>query len=248
MNKIRTILIDDERKSLVILKTKLEKHCPSIEIIAECQDPAKSVDLINSLDPDLIFLDIAMPEMSGFDVLSKFENPDFEIIFATAFDQYAIEAIKQCAIGYLVKPVDNIDLIEAVNKALISIESKSSLKRNQLLVENIGLLKSSKKKLVIATPKGLEFVKIENIIHCVGKDGYTTLHFNNRERVLSSQRIGHFTSILEQHFFFQVHKSHLINLNEIETYQNEGFAIMSNGNKIPVSRYRKTEFLDNLSQ
>lgn len=247
MNKIKTILIDDERKSLVILRTKLEKHCPNVEIIAECQDPSQSIELISTLNPDLIFLDIAMPEMSGFDVLSKFENPDFEIIFATAFDQYAIEAIKQCAIGYLVKPVDNIDLIEAVNKASISIENKTSLKRNQLLVENFGMLKSSKKKLVIATPKGLEFVKIENIIHCDGKDGYTTLHFNNRDRVLSSQRIGHFTSILESQFFFQVHKSHLINLNEIETYHNEGFAIMSNGNKIPVSRYRKTEFLNSLS-
>lgn len=143
---IKTILIDDERKALAILKNKLQRLCPNVQIIAESQSPKEGIELIKSLKPDLVFLDIAMPELSGFDVLKQFENPDFEIIFATAFDNYAIEAIKHCAIGYLVKPVDNKDLVEAVANAENNIGDKSALQKNKQLIENLGVQNVSKKR------------------------------------------------------------------------------------------------------
>jgi two-component system LytT family response regulator len=124
---INAILIDDERKALAILKNKIERLCPNVNIIAETQNPVEGIEFIKNLKPQLVFLDVAMPELSGFDLLSEIKNPDFEIIFATAFDNYAIEAIKHCAIGYLVKPVDNNDLVETVNKAIQNIEDKSAL-------------------------------------------------------------------------------------------------------------------------
>jgi len=244
MTKLTAILIDDERKALAILKNKIERLCPTINIIGETQNPKEGIKLIKDLMPQLVFLDVAMPELSGFDLLSEIENPSFEIIFVTAFDNYAIEAIKHCAIGYLVKPVDNKDLITTVNKAIQNIEDKSALEKNKLLIENLGVQTFQNKKIVIPSQEGLEFVKISDIICCEGTNGYTTIHFLNRKQILSSNSIGHFNKILENQNFYLVHKSHLINLNYIEKYLNEGYVILTNNVKIPVSRNRRSDFLN----
>lgn len=246
--KIKTILIDDERKALAILKNKLERICPSIEIIAETQDPKQGIKLIKELKPQLVFLDIAMPELNGFDVLKQFSEPNFEIIFATAFDDYAIKAIKYCAIGYLVKPVDNHDLEIAVNNAIKNIEDKTALEKNKQLIENLGAQTFQNKKIVIPSQDGLEFVKISDIIFCEGEDGYTKINFTNRKPILSSNSIGHFNKLLLDNDFYLVHKSYLINLSYIEKYLNEGYIILSNNHKVPVSRNRRQDFLNSLKK
>ena len=245
---IKTILIDDERKALAILKNKLERLCPEIEIIAETQNPKEGIKFIKDLKPDLVFLDIAMPELSGFDVLKQFEKPEFEIIFATAFDNYAIEAIKHCAIGYLVKPVDNSDLVEAVINAKHNIEEKTALLKNRQLIENLGVQTFQKKKIIIPSIEGLEFVKIEDIIHCEGETGYTKIHLKNGKPMLSSNSIGHFNKLLESNDFYLVHKSHLINLSYIDKYLNEGYVILNATIKVPVSRNRRQDFLEQLKK
>ena len=246
--KVTALLIDDERKSLAILKDKLERLCPSVLIVGETQDPREGLLLIERLQPQLIFLDIAMPEMSGFDLLAAIETPSFEIIFVTAFDNYAIDAINHCAIGYLVKPVDNQDLVTAVNKAITNIEDKTALEKNQLLIENLGVQTFQKKKIVIPTQEGLEFVRIKEIIHCEGVDGYTKIYFKNRKPILSSHSIGHFNVLLENHDFHLVHKSHLINMNHIDKYLNEGYILLTDNFKIPVSRNRRSDFLSKLKK
>ncbi|PQJ71789.1 LytR/AlgR family response regulator transcription factor [Polaribacter butkevichii] len=246
MKTIKTILIDDERKALAILKNKIERLCPNLEIVAETQSPKEAIKLIKNLQPQLIFLDISMPEINGFDLLKEFDNPNFEIIFATAFDNYAIEAIKHCAIGYLVKPIDNSDLVSAVKNAAKNIEEKTALQKNKLLIENLGVQTFQMKKMVIPSTEGLEFVKIADIIHCEGIDGYTKIHFSNHKPILSSQSIGHFNKLLINQNFYLVHKSHLINLQHIEKYLNEGYVLLSANHKVPVSRNRRQEFLNNL--
>ena len=246
--KITAILIDDERKALAILKNKIERKCPNVTIIGETQSPLEGLTLIEKLKPQLVFLDIAMPEMSGFDLLEKIENPAFEIIFVTAFDTYAIEAINNCAIGYLVKPVDNQELIVSVSKAILNIEEKTALEKNKLLIENLGVQTFQKKKIVIPTQNGLEFVKIEEIIHCEGMDGYTKIYFENRKPMLSSNSIGHFNKLLENQDFYLVHKSHLINMDHIKKYLNEGSLILTNNYKVPVSRNRRSDFLNSLKK
>lgn len=242
---IKTLLIDDEPKALGTLRNKISKYCPSIEIIAETQNPKEAITLIKTLKPQLIFLDIAMPELSGFEVLEQIEQPDFEIIFATAFDNYAIEAITHCAIGYLVKPIDNKDLIKAVSNASENIKEKTALKKNKQLVNNLGVKRFQDKKIIIPTIDGLEFIAIKDIIHCEGTDGYTKIHLTDRKPILSSNSIGHFSKMLVEKDFYLVHKSHLINLNYIEKYLNEGYVVIGQKH-IPVSRNRRNEFLNML--
>lgn len=245
---VNAILVDDEHKALAILRSKLERFCPNVKIIAETQDPKEAIDLIKTKKPDLVFLDIAMPELTGFDVLKHFESPDFEIIFATAFDNYAIKAIKHCAIGYLVKPIDNADLVEAVNKAVINIEEKTALKKNKQFVENLGVQSFANKKIIVPSSDGLVFVKIEDIIHCEGDSGYTKIHIVNSSMVLSSSSIGHFCKMLDNDMFYLVHKSHLVNLNYIEKYLNEGYLILQDNSKVPVSRNKRADFLSALKE
>lgn len=243
---IKTILIDDERKALAILINKLERLCPNVKIIAQTQNPKEGIQLIKNLKPDLVFLDVAMPEISGFDVLKQFNNPEFEIIFATAFDDYAIQAIKHCAIGYLVKPIDNKDLVNAVNNAYQNLQDKSALQKNKQLIENLGVQSFQQKKIIIPCVEGLEFIKIEDILHCQGETGYTKIYLKNGKSMLSSSSIGHFSRLLESSNFYLVHKSHLINLNYIEKYLNEGYVILQGNIQIPVSRNRRQAFLEQL--
>ncbi|QOD60403.1 response regulator transcription factor [Polaribacter haliotis] len=246
--EITAILIDDERKALAILKNKLERLCPNVTIIGETQDPEEGLELINTLQPQLVFLDVAMPIMSGFDILSKIASPKFEIIFATAFDDYAIEAIKHCAIGYLVKPIDNEDLVITVNKAIKNIEEKTALEKNKLLIENLGIHTFQKKKIVIPSQQGLEFVEINKIIFCEGTDGYTKIHFIDDKPILSSYSIGHFFKLLENQDFYLIHKSYLINVDCIEKYLNEGYVVLNQNHKLPVSRNRRSDFLSSLKK
>lgn len=240
--KIKTILVDDEVKSLDILENKLKRFCPDLDIVGKIQNPEIAITAILEKKPDLIFLDITMPNMSGFDLLSKFEKPDFEIIFATGFNDYAIEAIRQCAIGYLVKPIDNLELVNSVKNAVNHISLKNSNQKNKNLLEN-RTIDPLLRKIAIPSQIGYEFIKIKDIIHCEGIDGYTKLHFENRKEILSSFSIGYFQKLVGDTYFFQTHKSHLVNLTHVEKYLNEGYVHLTNGISAPVSKTRRIEFL-----
>jgi two-component system LytT family response regulator len=232
---IKTIIID-----------KIERLCPELEIVATIEKPQEAFDSINELQPDLIFIDIAMPGMSGFDLLQQFTNPNFEIIFATAFDQYALDAIKHCAIGYLVKPIDNKELVEAVNNAQRNINDKNALEKNKLLIENLGIQKFQKKKIVIPSTEGLEFVKVKSISHLEGVDGYTKIHFIQNKPILSSHSIGHFKKMLDHKDFYHIHKSYIINMTYVERYLNDGYVVLQGAISLPVSRAKRTDFLNQL--
>lgn len=241
-------LIDDERKALAILRSKIERYCPQLEIIGQNQSPKVAILEIEELQPDLVFLDISMPEMDGFEMLKAIKNPTFEIIFVTAFDEYAIEAIRHCAIGYIVKPADKDELIGAVHKALVNIESKNALQKNKQLIANLGVQTFQKKKIVVPTQEGLEFIAIADIIRCEGTEGYTTIYLKNGQQHLSSQNIGHFVKMMTTPNFYQVHKSHLINLDYLDRYLNEGYAILAENHNVPVSRTRRAAFLDKIKE
>lgn len=243
---ITALLVDDEPKAIAILENKLYRHCPQVQVIGRSQSPNEALHLIETLKPQLVFLDISMPEMTGFELLKKFKKPDFEIIFATAYDQYAIEAIKHCAIGYLVKPIDNVDLANAVLNAIENIEEKTSLVKNKQLIENLGVQKFQHKKIIVPATTGLEFIPIEVITHCEGVDGYTKLHFTDRKPLLSSSSIGHFTKLLNHADFYQVHKSFLINLSHLDRYLNEGYVVLAGNHTLPVSRGKRSDFLMHL--
>lgn len=243
MDTINAVIIDDEPKAIAILENKLKRHCSQVQIIATTQSPLEGIALINKLEPQLVFLDISMPEMTGFQMLQQIPEPNFEVIFATAFDQYAIQAIKHSAIGYLVKPIDNEDLIIAVNTATKEISNRTALKKNKILIENLGVQKFQNKKVAIPATAGIEFIKIDLITHCEGVDGYTKIHFTDRKAILSSSSIGHFVRLLDHDDFYQIHKSYLVNLNHLERYLNDGYAELTGGHSLPVSRNKRAEFL-----
>ena len=241
--KIRTILLDDEPKALIILQDKLERLFPEISIVAQYTDPENALQSIESINPDLIFLDIAMPRMSGFEFLKKIPNPKFELIFVTAFGDYAIEAIKHSAIGYLVKPVEMEDLRLAVNKAIRNINLKSSLQQNRYLKESLSETDESRKKLVIPYEDGLIFSEYNKILRLEGESGYTRIFFTDDSNILSAYNIGYYYNMLSKQVFFQTHKSHIINMNFITRYFNEGLVELDGKHQVPLSRTKKNEFL-----
>jgi len=240
---MKAILIDDEIKALKSLENKLSKEFPFIEIIYSTQKPKEGIEKVKELNPDLVFLDIDMPQISGFDVLEELQSYDFEVIFVTAHNQHAIEAIKHCAIGYIVKPIDINELTIAIENAQVNIEQRTSSEKNRQLLE---LVSKESNTIVIPTQNGLSFFKPEDIIRLEGIDGYTNIILLNEKPILSSYYIGKFTKMLANHGFFQVHKSHLVNINFLKNYTNEGLIELKNGDFVPLSKTRKKDFLEHL--
>ena len=247
MNKITAILIDDEEKALEGLQIKVSKYFPEIEIVALCNNPKKAIETINNLKPDLLFIDIEMPVYSGFDVLAKIDNPTFETIFVTAYNNYAIEAIKNCAIGYIVKPIDNEELKLAVSNAIKNIQQKTAFEKNLQLLTLLGN-KNSKATIAVPSQKGLSFIKTDSIIRFEGVEGYTRIYTTNQKPFLSSYSIGKFCKLLENSTFFLCHKSHLINLNHIKSIFKEGTIELVDNSTITCARTKKNELLEKMKQ
>lgn len=239
--KIKAILVDDEEKALKSLASKIERFFPEIEIVQLEQNPEKAVEIIKQQQPDIVFLDVEMPVLSGFDVLANIENPNFEIIFVTAYSNYAIEAFQHCAIGYVVKPIDNDELKLAINNALKNIDSKSSLVKNQALLEL--LTDSSDKKIIIPTSTGFSLVKLTDILHLEGYSGYTKIHLIDNSEIISSYNIGKFEKMLNDSFF-KCHKSHIVNLKRIKAFENEGYLVLENDVRVVISRAKKKDILE----
>lgn len=241
---IKAILIDDEEIALKSLENKIKKNIPYIDIIFKTQDPQEGIKMINKLQPDLLFLDIDMPLISGFDVLAKVDAPNMEVIFVTAHFNYAITAIKHNAVDFILKPIDSDELITAVFRAKVSIEKKSAIE-SQLSLLKINKTNSS--SIIIPTQKGLSFFKPNQIIRLEGDDGYTNIFTSEKQLILSSSNIGKFTLILANFNFFQTHKSHIINLEFIKAYHNDGLIELTNGDFVPLSKTRKKIFLEKIN-
>ncbi len=242
MKKIKAILIDDEGKALEGLQIKINKFFPEIEIIEMCNNPENAISTINKKQPDLVFIDIEMPVYSGFDVLSKVTFPDFETIFVTAYNNYAIEAIKHSAIGYIVKPIDNDELKAAVQNAIKNISKKTAFQNNQNLLERLGV---NTKKTSIAIPinKGLTFIKTKDIIRFEGVEGYTKIICSKKEPILSSYNIGKFVKILSDSNFFLTHKSHFINLHFVDCILKEGTILLKDGSSVPLTKSKRIDLV-----
>lgn len=245
---IRAVMIDDEAKSLQVLRQKLQTYCPQIEIVGTAHSASDGFELITTAHPQLVFLDVAMPVESGFDLLKRLPSLDFEIIFVTGFDSYALDAIKFCAIGYILKPIKNEDLIDAVQKAELRINEKLDQQRNRQFIQNLLSPGSVNNRIGIPTEAGLEFIPTDEIVRCEGFQKYTKVFTTKRRDILSSYNIGEFRKLLEGYGFFAPHRSHLINLNHIERYDREGIVTMIDQSHVPVSRRKKQEFMERLTR
>lgn len=242
---MRTVVIDDEPNARQVVKNILEQYCKSVDIIGEAENVSAGVKLINELSPDLVLLDIRMPDGTGFNLLKKVNNLNFHFIFITAHEEYAIQAIKQSALDYIVKPINTNELIAAVEKAELSkpresdlISSIDALSYNQSDIE-------SEKRLVLNTQDSIYIVKVEDIITCKADKNYTEVNIMNNKKLVISKTLKDIEEMLAGCGFFRSHQSHLINLKYISHYEKGlgGTIVMKDLSRIPVSSRKKDLFL-----
>lgn len=241
---MKIIIIDDELYARKALKEKLTNFCPDLDIVAIEDSAANGFKAIQQYDPDIVFLDIAMPVESGFDMLYRFKEINFEIIFVTGFDKYAINAIEFSAVGYILKPINPDELVRAVRKAKQRISQKYENKRIKNLLDNIRHLTPDNFRIAIPSMTAIEFINVKNIIRIEGMEKLTGIYILNRKRMVSSYNIGKFRKLLNDHNFFSPHKSHLINMDYVKRYLREGVIEMIDGSSIPVAKRKKSEFLE----
>ena len=241
MKKFSAILIDDEISNLKGLENKLNKSFKSIEVLHLFQKPEDAIEYLNKEQPDIVFLDIEMPRINGFELLSKINTINFQVIFITAYSEYAIEAFKQNAVDYVLKPIDDDDLKSAFDKVVNLINTKDNLKNTTKLVQLLTDTISIPNKIIIPTSKGLSFVPEEEVIHLEGYDGYTKIHLLT-ETITSSYNLGRFEKGLSTNFF-KCHKSHIINIQKVRHFENEGYLVLENKKRVPVSKIRRKEFI-----
>jgi two-component system LytT family response regulator len=244
MQVLKAILVDDELSSLQNLQYKILEYCPPLKVVAQIQNPEEAVRMIQQFKPDVIFLDIEMPRMSGFKMLEQIPEVDFEVIFTTAYNHYAINAIRISAFDYLVKPVSIEELQNTVERLGFSTVKKNR-ERAEMLKKNLSSPKSQEDNIALPANDGLEFIQIKQIIRIESSSNYSKVILQNGQQLLVTRQLKDFEELLQEYRFYRVHHSHLINLNFIAKYiRGDGGQItMRNGDVIDVSRRKKEVFL-----
>lgn len=239
--KLKTIIVEDEQTSREILKNYLTKYCPTVEVLGEASNIDEALILIRNNNLDLIFLDVEMPYGSGFDLLDKFDKTDFEVVFVTAYNQYAIEALNSHASYYLLKPISIDELIKAVDY-VTQIKVKENQLQHSVLVPKISVTNN---KITIPTQNGFEVIEMKDIIYCKADDNYTEIYFENNQKKLVSKTLKYFEDILKESGFARIHKSFLVNVSYIASYKKGkgGTISLANGKELSVSASKKAEFL-----
>ena len=241
---LKAIIIEDEESGRDLLRFDLQNNCPDVEIAAEADSVESGVTAIRKHRPDLVFLDIRLEPGTGFEILEQVEDQDFDVIFTTAYQEYAIRAIRCSAMDYLMKPIDEDELVAAVKRVEEKKGKEDNRKKFQLLKQNLAG-PNAFRQIALPTLEGLLFVELENIIRCEGESSYTSIYMENGKRELSSKNIGEIEHLLDGSGFFKIHKSHIVNLNKVRKYMkgNAGYVVMSSGDSVPVSRTKKESFL-----
>jgi len=248
---IQTILVDDEPRGLNTLKKLLQEYCPEIKIVAECADAETAKDKIELLEPQLVFLDISLPRKNSFDLLAELDKVNFEIIFVTAHNEYALQAFRYSAVDYLMKPIDEDLLIDAVKRALKKIDANSINNNITALLHNLQKPQSPKDmKLCIPSLKGFQVVELKNILYCEASGSYTNFYFADKHSICTAKTIHEYEELLEDAGFVRIHKSYLVNLLHVKEYLRGegGSVILSNGKEVEVARRKKDVFITKMKE
>ncbi|MGD0710380.1 MAG: LytTR family DNA-binding domain-containing protein [Bacteroidales bacterium] len=246
---IKAIIIDDEKTSRETLKGLLKRYCENIEITAEADGYSTGIEVIKTYEPDVVFLDIQMPDGSGFKLLDDIGEINFEVIFSTAYDQFAIKAFKYSALDYLLKPINPEDLVASIEKLEQRMLKGNDNTRIKFLLDKIKNPEAEAKKIVLSTIEGIHVVDIRNIIRCESDDCYTKFFLKEGKMIMVSKTLRESEELLAEHNFIRPHKSHLINLKYVKRFlRTDGGAIlMADGSNIPVSRRKREEIIDILN-
>jgi two-component system LytT family response regulator len=245
MQKLKAIIIDDEPNSRNTLRQKISSYCKDLEIITECEDGESGIEAIERIKPDIVFLDVEMPRMNGFIMLQQVSNRDFELIFTTAYDHYAIRAIRFSALDYLVKPIDIEELKAAATKAVEKRKLNSPNERIEALLHNLLDEKNPGNRLAIPSQEGLRFVETADILYLEAESNYTIIYMRTENKITVARTLKDFEELLSRQVFIRIHHSHIINKNHIQKYirGEGGQVVMSNGKILDVARRKKEEFL-----
>ncbi|WP_276374589.1 LytTR family DNA-binding domain-containing protein [Chryseolinea sp. H1M3-3] len=245
---INAILIDDEKDGLEDLKEAIEKYCPEISVSCACSNPLEGLEAIKQSKPDLVFLDVQMPGMSGFELLEKLSSVSFDVIFVSAFDRYAIKAIKFSALDYLLKPVDVDELVRAITRVK---ERKSQNNFSvQSALHNAQHKSGSIDRVAVPSAEGIDFFDVRDIVFCKADSCYTMIYLTNRKTKLVTRVLKDFEDLLSESGFCRVHNSFLINLRHVKRYVRGegGYVILTDDHHVDISRRRKDEFLSLLNR
>ena len=245
---IRTVLVDDEIDSIRILQRLLETYCPKVGIVGTADGVDTALLLIRESKPDLVLLDVEMSRGNAFDLLNQLQPLEFQVIFVTAFDNYAIRAFKYSAIDYLLKPVDIDDLVAAIGRVQEKPKSQDLAQQMRILMENVGMLQLSQQKMAIPTITGLIFVPVQDILRFEAKGNYTIIYLSNADSIVATRTIKDYEEVLPDTIFCRIHNSHIISLSKIQKYQKGrgGSVVMEDGSVIEVASRRREEFLRKL--
>ena len=242
----KAVIVDDEPKAVQSLSWELTNFNSDIEIVKTFTNPEEALLFLEEYTPDCLFLDIQMPSMDGFQFLDKINNKDIAVVFTTAYDEYAIKALKREALDYLLKPIDSDDLSDTIRK----IKKFKSRIINSDKLENILLdfhSKNNQKKITISTEGKLIFLKLDEILFVESDGNYCTLFLLDNQKILVTKKLKEIDSLLPDESFFRIHNSYIINLNKIKEFlKTEGYVVMESGHRIPVARQRKSDFLEKL--
>ena len=238
---IKAVLIDDEVHCLDTLHILLSDHCPDVEVVGQCLTAKKGLETIGNFKPELVFLDIEMPIMNGFELLEQFKEIPFSVIFTTGYDQYAIKAIRFSALDYLLKPIDPRELVASIQK--IQTQTRAPVAEQfRMLMQKMQSKENMFTKIALPTSEGFELIPAEQIICCEADDNYTYVHLKNKMKVTACRTLKEVEEQLESFsFFVRVHHSYIANLNEVTKYirGEGGYLVMSDGSTVNVSRSRK---------
>jgi two-component system LytT family response regulator len=243
---INCLIVDDEPGNIRILRKMLEEYCPQVVVMGEALNPDEAETLIQKLEPRLVFLDIEMPFGNAFDLLDRLMPVSFEIIFVTAFNDYALKAFKYSALDYLLKPINIKELCHAIEKVSEKIRLRSSSTQLANLLANLRQPDVNSYKIALPTIDGLDFVLVDQIIRCEAVGGYTAFYLKTREKIVSARNIKEYEDLLPPSLFLRVHNSHIINLMYIKAYHKGrgGYVEMEDGTTIELAIRRKKEFLN----
>ena len=242
---IRTVVIEDEEHSRKLLMAMLQEHCRAITVVTSADSVRTGLLAIAEQKPQLVFLDIELQSESSFEILERLPEINFELVFTTAFDHYALKAIKFCAIDYLLKPIDLNELRMAVAKVEKRVDREYFNRNLEVLLNNLKSGSQNNHRIALSTLEGLLFVNVSDIIYCESSGPYTSFIFKQGGKIVTSKHLKDYEELLNGYEFFRIHKSYLVNLQEIQRYirGEGGQLIMTNGAALPVSKQRKEAFL-----
>jgi len=244
----KVLIIDDEKRIRDFVKRMIDSFNLDVEVFTDGENVETGIESINLIQPDIVFLDIQMPDGTGFDLLNRVKDKKFELIFITAFQEYAIMAIKFSALDYILKPIDDEELKTALQNAIDTVDFKKEDSQFEALTHNLQT--NQKRKLVLKTQESVHVVDLSEIIRCEADKNYTFFYLNNGKKILVSRTLKDFETLLSNHGFFRVQQSHLINLEYIERYDKHegGSVIMRDGSAVPLSPAKKDQFFNMLEK